>query len=298
MRTDARRTDPMEPTTRRSAVLPLAVVAVSFGAILARLSSEASPLAISAWRLTVAALLFAPFALRDRALRALPRRTLALCAMSGAFLAVHFILWITSLRSTSVANSVVLVSMSPVFVAIGSSLFLGERPSRRVVLAVLLSVAGVAVISFEGLRQSGVSWSGDLMAIGGAVMAAGYFLAGRRVRQSLPLRVYAFLTYGCAAVILLAVCAVTRQTMIGFSARTTLYLVLLAIGPQVIGHSTLNWALRYLPASTIALITLAEPIGSALLAFLILGEGITPLKGAGGLLILVGIYLGLQKGKR
>jgi drug/metabolite transporter (DMT)-like permease len=288
----------MESSSRHLAVLPLAVIAVSFGAILIRLSSDATPLAIAAWRLTIAALVFAPFAARDPSLRTLSRRTFSLCALSGAFLALHFILWITSLRSTSVASSVVLVSMSPVFVAVGSSLFLKERPPRRVVGAVLLSVAGVAVISIEGLRQSSTSWGGDLMALGGAIMAAGYFVAGRRVRQTVPLRVYAFLTYACAALILLMACAVTGQTLVGFSGRTTLFLVLLALGPQVIGHSTFNWALRYLPASTIALITLAEPIGSALLAFLILGEGISLLKGAGGLLILIGIYLGIERGKR
>ncbi|UCF09640.1 MAG: DMT family transporter, partial [Candidatus Bipolaricaulota bacterium] len=203
----------MNSSSRRLAVLPLAVVAVSFGAILVRLSSEASPLAISAWRLTLAALAFAPFALHDRSLRTIPRRTFALCALSGGFLALHFILWITSLRHTSVASSVVLVSTSPIFVAIGSSLFLRERPSRRVVGAVVVSLAGVILISLAGLREGGSSAGGDLMALGGAIMASGYFLAGRRVRQSLPLRVYAFLTYACAAVILLVVCLVARQAL-------------------------------------------------------------------------------------
>jgi drug/metabolite transporter (DMT)-like permease len=109
-------------------ILPVAVIAVSFGAILVRAADEAPPLSIAAWRLTVAALLFAPFALRGRGLASIPRRTLLLCAISGAFLAAHFVLWISSLSHTSVASSVVLVSTNPIFVAIGSALVLKERP--------------------------------------------------------------------------------------------------------------------------------------------------------------------------
>ena len=282
----------------RLLVLPLAVVAVSFGAILVRLAAEAPPLTIAAWRVAIAALLFAPFAARQGRLTAVPRRTLGLCAASGAFLALHFILWIGSLRHTSVASSVLLVSMNPLFVALGSALFLREQPSRRVLAAVCVSLLGMVLMAWAGLLGGTRSLTGDAMALGGAVMASGYLLSGRRARASLPLPQYACLTYGCAGLLLLVICLAARQPLLGFSSKTTLYLVLLALGPQLLGHSTFNWALRYLPASTVALVILGEPIGSTLLAYLLLGEGITPLKAAGGLLILVGIYVGLQRGKR
>jgi drug/metabolite transporter (DMT)-like permease len=276
----------------------VAVIAVSFGAILIRFANEAPPLSIAAWRLTLATLLLAPFAIRRRALASISRRTLLLCAVSGAFLALHFVLWIASLRYTSVASSVILVSTNPIFVALGSVVFLRERPTIRVVGAIALSLLGVTLMGWAGFAEGSTSLVGDAMAIGGAIMASGYLLAGRRVRQTLPLVRYIFLTYGTASLILLCACGAARQPLIGFSPETTVYLVLLALGPQLLGHSTFNWALRYLSASTMALVLLAEPMGSALLAYLLLGEGLTPLKAVGGGLILVAIYLGLRRENR
>jgi drug/metabolite transporter (DMT)-like permease len=167
-----------------------------------------------------------------------------------------------------------------------------------VLVAVLLSLAGVVVMGWAGLAEGSRSLLGDALAMGGAVMASGYILAGRVARQTLPLPRYAFLTYGIAGIVALLACAATRQPLVGFAPDTTLFLVLMALGPQMLGHSTFNWALRYLSASTVALIILAEPIGSALLAYLLLEEAVTPLKAAGGALILVAIYLGLQRGRR
>jgi drug/metabolite transporter (DMT)-like permease len=276
-------------------LIGVAIVAVSFGAILIRLAENVPVLSIAAWRLGVSFLLLIPFSWRKSPLKVMSRRDLLLSVASGVFLTLHFILWISSLRYTSVASSVVLVSTNPIFVALGVRFVFKESLSRTLVAATLLSVAGAALIGWGDFRISGVALSGDLLALGGAVMASGYFLIGRRVRQRVPLSTYILTTYGTAAILLLGVALATHQQLIGFPKLTSLYLVLLAVGPQLIGHSTFNWALKYLSASTVAILILGEPVASTLLAYLILGEGVTLLKVIGAGVILSGIYLSLHE---
>jgi drug/metabolite transporter (DMT)-like permease len=274
----------------------LAIVTVSFSAILIRLAEEAPILTIAAWRLTIAALLLAPIFFKGRKRVALTRRDVALCLSSGVFLAFHFIFWIGSLRHTSVASSVVLVTTIPIFIGMGSFFFLKERVSSSLWLAIVLSVCGGVLIGWGDVQVDPGGLYGDLMAVGGALMGSAYFLIGRKVRQRLPLSAYIFLSYGTAAFVLLFTTLATQTPLAGFSGLIYLYLVLLAVGPQLIGHSTFNWALKYLPASTVAVLILGEPIGSTLLAYLLLGETLTPLKGVGAALILIGIYFSLRKG--
>ena len=276
-------------------LIGVAIVAVSFGAILIRLAKDVPVLSIAAWRLGVSFLLLIPFSWRKSPLKAMSRRDLLLSVASGAFLSLHFILWISSLRYTSVASSVVLVSTNPIFVALGVRFVFKESLSRTLVVATLLSVAGAALIGWGDFRISGAALFGDLLALGGAVMASGYFLIGRQVRQRVPLSTYILTTYGTAAILLLGVALATHQQIIGFPKLTYLYLVLLALGPQLIGHSTFNWALKYLSASTVAILILGEPVASTLLAYLILGEGVTLLKMIGAAVILSGIYLSLHE---
>ncbi len=270
------------------------IVAISFGAILIRLIDGVPVLSLAAWRLGVAVLILAPFGVARMQVETPRLRDGLIAVGSGVFLALHFILWITSLGKTSVASSVVLVDTSPIFVGIGAWVFLRERPRAGLIAGIFLSVAGVAIIGWGDMRASGEALIGDLLAGGGALMAAGYLLFGRRVRPRMHLIYYLALSYGTAAVILLVGAIITRSPLSGFSEIDYLYLVLMAVGPQIIGHGTLNWALRYLSAGTVAVITLGEPIGATVLAYLILGEGMTWLKGIGAAIILTGIYMSLR----
>ena len=279
-------------------VLTLGIILISFGAIIIRLVGGASVFAISAWRLGVASLVLFPFAIRGGSLSKISRRDLLFSALSGFFLSLHFILWIASLDYTSVASSVVLVSTSPIFVGMGARFFIHEPPSRLLKLAIALAVGGAVVIGWGDMRLGGTALQGDLLAIGGAVMAAGYFLSGRRVRQKVPLSGYALMTYGTATILLLIVCLATGQPLGGFSLPDYMWLILLGLGPQLIGHTSLNWALEYLQASVVSIVTLGEPIGATILAYIIFGEALTLMKGVGGAIILAGIYLGMRTGSK
>lgn len=281
-------------TSRASlyAKVAVGVVAVSSGAVLVRLATGASPLAVAAWRLVLASAILVPIALAHGTLRALKRKDLALGVLSGVALAIHFVLWISSLSNTSVASSVLFVSTHPVFVGVGSALFLGERVSRSLVVGIAVALTGGILVGFGDLRLG--AWTGDLLALGGGLFAAVYFLIGRRLRSHVSLVDYTAITYGTAAILTLAACLVFRIRLVGFAPPTYLWLALLALGPQLIGHTTFNWALRHLPATKVSVLILGEPVGAAVLAYLVFGETLTWLGALGAAILLAGITISLR----
>ncbi|HOG47214.1 MAG TPA: DMT family transporter, partial [Anaerolineae bacterium] len=182
----------------------------------------------------------------------------------------------------------------PLFVAVASPLFLGERVSWPLALAAALAMVGSIVIGLADARSAGGALSGDLLAVAGALMAAVYMLVGRRLRRRLSLLAYIWPMYGLAALVLLAGCFIARQPLVGYSARTYGLLVLLALGPQVIGHSSANWALRYLSPTFVTVAILGEPLGATVLALVLLGERPPAALILGGLVLLLGIGLAVR----
>lgn len=279
--------------------LAAAVVAISFAAIFIRLAqAEGMPsLTIAVWRLTLAAAVMLPYAWHTRReeVRGLSRRELGLLAGAGAFLGLHFVTWITSLSHTTVASSVVLVTTGPVFVALGSWLLLGERPGLRTALGIGLALLGSVAISWSDLGRGGSQWLGNLLAIAGAVMMAGYLMIGRRARASRSLVAYSGLVYALAALTLLLLAGLSGQPLLGFSPRAYLWVLLMALVSQLVGHSVLNWALRHISATYVAMVTMAEPIGSGILALLLFREAVPVSTVVGGALILAGIYVASRR---
>ena len=304
----------MFPSPQRTRItLPLALVvailAISTASILIRFAQAdgAPSLVIAALRLSFATVLLTPIVvLRHRdELFNLTGHELALGLVSGLFLAVHFATWISSLEFTSVASSVVFVSTGPLWVALFSPMLLNERLTGTAVFGLALTLLGGTVIGLSdactwrnGLQcpelnqimQGRAMW-GNFLALAGAWAVSGYLIIGRKLRAKISLIPYIFVVYGMAALGLLAAMSVSGQTAAGYPAQAYLWIFLLAAFPQLIGHSTYNWALRYIPASFVALTTLVEPVGSALLAYFILSEKPTAAVLLGGLLILIGIYL-------
>jgi len=269
--------------------LLLGVVAVSFSAILIRLTHSPS-LVVAAWRLTLAAGVLIPWSLARG--RGLSKHGLLLSLLSGAFLALHFSAWIESLRHTTVASSVVLVTTNPIFVGL-FSLALGEPPTRPLWQGIGLSTLGGVLIGWGDFALGGSALWGDLLALGGAVMASGYLLVGRRMRRHGELLPYVATAYGTAALLLLgAMCLFSGEKLP--LRGDWLWIGLLALGPQLVGHTSFNRALRSLPAPAVAVAILGEPVGAALWAFLVFGEGIAPLQGVGMVLVLLGIARALR----
>ncbi len=281
-----------KPTIKPYLGLAIGIVAVSFASIFIRLA-EAPSLVIAASRLTIASLILAPAVLiksKDE-LRALTKADLGLALLSGLFLGLHFATWISSLEYTSVASSVVFVSTSPMFVGLASHFLLKERVSRQMFVGIAVSVLGGMIVGYGDFGLGTRELFGDLLAIVGAVAVSGYLLVGRKLRRHLSLLSYIFLVYATAAVFLIAICLVAGHTFSGYSRQTYLLFILLAAVPQIIGHSSYNWALKYLPATFVGVATLGEPIGSTILAYFILTETPTLAKISGGVLTLAGIYV-------
>jgi drug/metabolite transporter (DMT)-like permease len=277
-----------------SIVLLIGIIAVSAASILIRNAQTAAPsLVIASYRMTIASLVVVPFALwrHQNDLRKLRTMEWLLVAASGVFLALHFAAWVTSLEYTSVTSSVVLDATSPLWVVIGSWLLLRERLSRPVVYGLIVAIAGSFVIGYGDMMQTARSASllGNSLALVGALMVTGYWLIGRRVRGSLSLAPYVAIVYSMAAVVLLMMVGVARQPLTGYGTITYVFLVLLALVPQLVGHSSFNWALARLPAVFVAVATLGEPIGATVLAYFFLGETPTTIRMFGALLVLAGI---------
>ncbi len=272
--------------------LILGILAVSCGSIFVRLAN-APALAVSAYRVFWASILFAPalFSGPVREWAPLTRRDLGLLILSGLALALHFALWIASLSYTSVASSVLLVDTTPFFIGLVSPWILGRSCPGRFWFGLGLAFAGCLLIFHGDWSQSSTSMKGNLLALGGAVAMAAYLMVGSRARQKLSLIPYVWPVYATAAVALFGTCILAGVRVSGFPAHTHFYMFLLGLVPQCIGHTTYNWSLRWLPPSLVALIGLSEPVGASLLAYFILNEGLTALKIAGGAVVLVGIYL-------
>ena len=276
----------------RWAALGLGMVAFSTASILTRLAA-APPLVVGAWRMILATALLTPFAwprLR-REWGTLEGREVVYLLLSGTVLAVHFATWISSLSLTTVSSSVILVTTNPIFVGLATRYLLKERVSRFQTLGIVAAMVGSVIVSYGDLQLSGRALLGDALALMGALAASTYILLGRAVRRKLSTLAYVWPCYGLAAVLLLGLCLVTGQPLGGYSPNTYLYFALLAVGPQILGHSSFNWALAHFSPIFITLAILGEPVGASILALIILGE-VPPLTAPiGGLLILVGIYL-------
>ena len=281
--------------------LVLGVCAVSTAGVLIRLADDAPTLAIAAYRMAIASAVIGPIALLAGSRvppRPLANKDVALMAVSGLLLAVHFGLWIGSLKYTSVASSVVLVTSSPLLVAVASRFLLNERAARGEVLGIVLGLIGGGVIAAGDVMLGGRELLGDALAFGGAAAAAGYLMVGRRVRAAFPTLAYAGIAYSVAAIALVAAALAASiglgSQLAGFGGETLVWLVLIALVPQTIGHTSLNWALGHVSATGVAIAIMGEPIGASALAWLVLGEAPSPAVVAGAAFLLSGVYLALR----
>jgi drug/metabolite transporter (DMT)-like permease len=280
--------------SRHLGLLALAVLAVSSSAILIRLS-EAPALAISFYRCAMAAAVLLPIALlrHGAEVRSLERRQWVVAMASAAALAAHFALWVPSLSYTSVAASTVLVTSSPVWVALLGRVTIGERVTRLAAAGIALSLAGTAVIAWGDVGVSARAAFGDALALGGAIAAAAYVLAGRDLRQRMSLLTYTGIVYTGAAGLLAVAMLMTRTRFTGYPPDVWGLFVLMTLGPQLLGHTVFNYLLAHLEASVVAISVTAEPVGASLLAFAAFGEVPAASAIAGGALILSGIYVAI-----
>jgi len=285
--------------------LTVGVLAASTAAIFVRLANASAgesgigfSLVLSASRLALAAIVLLPNWRNVYASQPTPiaiRHTIA----AGIALAVHFATWITSLSYTSIAASTTLVTTSSVWVALLSWLWFGEKPARLTLLGIGIAFAGSFLIGLgdTSLISGGTNTLlGDILALAGSLAASLYFLWGREAqRQGMGIGSYATVAYSVAAIALLPLPVLAQTSYTGYTAKTYGYMVLMALLPQLIGHTSLNWSVRWVSPTMVTLAILFEPIGSSLLGYWIFGELPGLLVLGGGIVLLLGVAIAALK---
>lgn len=270
----------------------IGVISISFSAIFVKLA-EADSGVIAFYRMLFSVLIMAPIFFYNKVseIKLLDRRDWIFSIIAGVFLAFHFILWFESLRYTSVASSTVLVTMQPLFAFIGTSLFFKEYLHLQGILSGIIAIIGSVLISWGDFSVSGGALYGDLLAIIACGLVTGYFLFGQDVRKRVSLITYTMVVYSISTICLFFYVILQGESFAPYPPMTWVWFLLLAIIPNLLGHTLFNWSIKWVSANVISIAILFEPIGAALLAIYIFGEKLMAIQIIGGIIVIIGIML-------
>ena len=255
--------------------------------------SEAPALVISAYRMLFTSLmLLIPVMMYNKSeFKNITRKEYKLCMLSGIFLAFHFASWISSLKMTTVANSTILVSCSPIFVALANYLKFKEKLSRKMVLGISMSLVGTIIIALGSSGEtSGNSMLGNILAFLGAIFVAGYLVIGGFVRKKLSAGVYVFIVYSASTVVLFIMCIAAGIPLYPYAPKEFMLFIALAFFCSILGHTVYNYMVKYVSSTLISVSTLSEPIFASILAVLIFKEFPSLYTLSGGIIIITGIF--------
>jgi len=283
-------------------ILLSGVISISFAAIFVRFCDDVPPLMIATYRLIFASIIIISlFKFKHYTISSITKKDLIFSIISGMILSIHFYTWFTSLKLTSIASSVVLVTTSPIFVGIFSFFLLKEKQNINIIIGIALSIIGSTILTIGDVNISDAlvfdknALMGDIFAVFGAISAAIYMMIGSKVRENLDIIPYITITYTASAITLLLISLLSGQTFLGYKPSSYTFMFLLAVIPQLIGHTSLNWALKHLKSSMVAIVTLGEPIGAAILGYLFFREGVDKYQYVGIILIFMAILIASKK---
>ncbi len=278
-------------------IISIGLVSISTASLLIRWAEEVPTLIIAAYRLSVAALILAGISMKQKSILydLSNHKELLLTLAAGVALSLHFIFWIESLRLTSVASSVVLVLTSPIWTAVISHFFLKETLEPNQIYGILVAIIGVSLIAFSGTAVGSSASEGNLLALLGGVMAGIYLSLGRILRRNKGVIAYSGSVYLTAAVILVLMAVISGRELTGYSFNMYILLLMIGIIPQLLGHTSFNWALKHSSAVSVSVLMLGEPVGATLLAALFLREIPSAGELFGGGILLTGIYLSTKQ---
>lgn len=274
-------------------VIVVGIVGISLSAIFVRYSVAPSAV-LAAWRLLWSVILMTPLVLGNAAVRRelakADKKSALFSALSGVFLAVHFILWFDSLQKTSVASAATLVCTEVIWVSLGFCLFLRGRIGKKAAGAIAVTLLGSVLIALADSGAGEGHLEGDILAVLAAMASAVYMLFGRSAQKKLSTTVYTYLVYGSCALVLLVVCAVQRTGLLISGANPVIVGFLLALFSTILGHTIFSWALKFYSPSFVSACKLLEPVGAGILAVFLFGEIPAPMALLGAILILAGVW--------
>ena len=272
--------------------IAIGVISVSLSAIFVKLSSAESAV-IAFYRMLFSVLIMSPvFLLKYKSeLKLLQKRDWIFSIVAGVFLAFHFILWFESLNYTSVASSTVLVTLQPIFAFVGTYLFFKEKVAFQSIVAVIVAISGSLLISWGDFRVSGAALYGDGLALIACAFITGYLLFGQDVRKRLSLMTYTMVVYSVSTITLFFYVLFMGQSFGPYESTDWLLFVMLAIVPNLLGHTLFNWSLKWVSTNAISIAILFEPVGAAILAFFIFNEKLILSQVIGGIIVILGILM-------
>jgi len=291
----------MEKSPSKYLVL-VGVLFTSLSSIIIRLS-HAPSLVISFYRmLFTVLLLLIPVILKERkVIKNITKKDFILCVISGIFLALHFASWIASINMTTIANSTILVSCSPIFVSLANFFILKEKFTTKMLAGLTMSIVGTAIIAMgsSGGNTSSMM-AGNILAFMGAIFVAGYLVIGGIVRKNLSAGAYVFIVYSASVIVLFFMCIFTKTPIYPYSLKEFLLFLALAIFCSILGHTVYNYLMKYISATIISICTLCEPIFASILALIVFREIPSTYTLAGGTIILLGVlyYIANQNNKK
>ena len=285
--------------------MSVGIVAISFASIFIKFCDDVPSIMIATYRLTISSIILLTIA-KGRGIRftSFSKKQLLIGVLGGFFLSLHFSFWISSLKFTSVASSVVLVTTNPIFVGLFSYLLFREKQPPELILGIILSFSGSVILAIGDSGLQGLSIQnpsfllGDVLALLGAIMTSGYLMIGSKLRQEMDVLSYVSVVYTFSACFLLIASVSWGIPFTGYKASSYLYMALLAVVPQLIGHTAINWSLKHLKTSMVAITILGEPVGASILAYIIFRETIKSFQGIGIVLIFLAIITSSRKGRK
>ncbi len=276
----------------------IGIVAVSFSSIFIKWS--AAPASVQGmYRLLFTSLLMLPFARPySGAAFALRKKDWLMLGLSGTMLALHFLLWMGSLKYTSVASSTMIMALEPVFIMLGAYFLYKERTALSALLGMAIAIGGVLFIGWGDVGISADNLKGDLLSIGGTAAVAVHMLIGQKLVVRMPSYLYSLIVFLSAVIVFAIYNLFMGVPFFNYPARDWGIFVLLAVVPTVFGHILFNWLLQYVSATTVSMNILGEPVGASILAYLLLGEQLRALQWAGGVLVMFGLVVYLYGGRK
>lgn len=270
----------------------IGVISVSLSAIFVKLANAEAGI-IAFYRMLFSVLIMAPlfFLKYTKEIQQLSRRDWLFSSIAGIFLAFHFILWFESLNYTSVASSTVLVTLQPLFAFVGTYFFFKEKITMKTIFAGAIAIIGSVLISWGDFKLSGTAFYGDMLALIACVLVTAYFLFGQDVRKRLSLVTYTMLVYVVSTITLFIYVLIKGESFGPYPLMDWVWFILLAIVPNLFGHTLFNWSIKYVSTNVVSVAILFEPIGAALLALLIFKEYLIVTQLIGGLIVIMGILL-------
>ncbi len=271
----------------------IGVLGISLSSIFVKFSNAPSAVT-AAYRILWTVILMTPAVFGKKTVRkelcSVKKKDFLLSALSGLFLAIHFVVWFESLQLTSVASSTTIVCTEVIWVSLGFCIFMKGKITLKAVLAIFVTIIGSLLIALSDSASGGTHLFGDILALFAAIASAIYTLIGRSVRSNLSTSVYTYIVYFVCAAALLITCFVQGYNIFSYDMSAVIVGLLLAVFSTILGHSIFSWCLKFFSPSFVSASKLCEPVVAAIIAAFLFSEIPAPIQILGSVIILAGVY--------